>query len=60
MDFPAFARYVLMHRETGVPLYATCATAQEIATANANLRTRGLPHRFLPLDALPHHPAPAA
>lgn len=42
-----FAAYELMHVETGVALYQTCATAQEILRANANLRNRGLVHRFV-------------
>ena len=51
MDMPAFARYQLMHRETGTALYTTCATEAEIAAANANLRSRGVPHRYLPFHA---------
>lgn len=43
-----FAAYELMHVETGTSLYRTCATEQEILNANANLRNRGNPNRFVP------------
>lgn len=43
-----FAAYQLMQIDTGVPLYTTHATQQEILEANANLRNRGLPNRFVP------------
>jgi hypothetical protein len=59
MDLSAFARYALLHSQTGMPLYTTTATEDEIASANANLRRRGLPHRFLPVELLPHHAAAA-
>jgi len=42
-----FATYELMHVETGVPLYQTYATEYEILEANANLRNRGVLHRFV-------------
>jgi hypothetical protein len=42
-----FAAYELMHIETGIPLYRTCATEHEILEANANLKNRGLPNRFV-------------
>lgn len=59
MDLSVFARYALLHERTGTLLYTTCATPDEIASANANLRRRGLPHRFLPVELLPHHAATA-
>ena len=37
----------LMHVETGIPLYQTYATEYEILEANANLRNRGVLHRFV-------------
>lgn len=43
-----FAAYQLMQIDTGVPLYTTHATQHEILEANANLRNRGLPNRFVP------------
>ena len=43
-----FAAYELMHIETGTALYRTCATSDEILQANHNLKTRGLPNRFVP------------
>lgn len=48
LSMAAFAAYELMHIETGIPLYSTCATEQEILQANANLRNRGVPSRFVP------------
>lgn len=43
----SFAVYQLMQVDTGIPLYTTCATEQEILEANANLRNRGLSSRFV-------------
>jgi hypothetical protein len=48
ISMAGFAAFELMHIETGVPLYTTHATPQEILQANANLRNRGLPNRFVP------------
>lgn len=47
LSMGGFAAYELMHIETGVPLYRTCATEHEILEANANLKNRGLPNRFV-------------
>lgn len=47
VSMAGFAAYQLMHVETGIALYTTCATEQEILEANANLRNRGLPNRFV-------------
>lgn len=44
------AAYVFMQIDTGIPLYTTCATADEILRANENLRARGLNHRYVPAD----------
>ena len=44
-----FAAYELMQIETGIALYTTYATAQEILKANANLRNRGFNARFVPV-----------
>jgi hypothetical protein len=49
LSMAAFAAYELMHIETGTALYSTCATEQEILQANANLRNRGIPSRFVPV-----------
>lgn len=48
ISMAGFAAYQLMQVETGIPLYTTCATEQEILRANANLRDRGLTARFVP------------
>ena len=42
-----FAVYQLMQIDTGIPLYSTCATEDEILEANANLRNRGVSSRFV-------------
>jgi len=60
-----FAAYELMHVETGIALYTTCATEQEILQANANLRNRGLTSRFVlagtfSLPSLHNPPSPHA
>ncbi len=49
MDFSmaGLAAYELMQVETGIPLYTTCATEQEILKANTNLRNRGLSFRYV-------------
>ncbi len=46
-----FAAYELMQIDTGIALYTTFATATEILKANANLRQRGIPSRFIPAGA---------
>lgn len=43
-----FAAYELMQIETGIALYTTYATTQEILKANTNLRDRGFSFRFVP------------
>lgn len=50
MAMAGFAAYELMHIETGIALYRTFATEGEILQANANLRNRGVPNRFVPAD----------
>ena len=48
ISMAGFAAYELMQVETGIPLYTTCATEQEILRANNNLRERGFSFRFIP------------
>lgn len=48
ISMAGLAAYELMQVETGVSLYTTCATEQEILKANTNLRNRGLSIRFVP------------
>ena len=48
LSMAGFAAFQLMHIETGIALYTTHATPDEILEANANLRNRGLPNRFVP------------
>ena len=48
------ADYVLLHRDTGMPLYSTCATEAEIQRANANLRRSGNRNRYVAARHLPH------
>lgn len=43
-----FAAYQLINIHTGTALYSTVATEHEILEANANLRHRGLPSRYVP------------
>lgn len=43
----AFATYQLVNMATGISLYETFATPEEIVQANHNLRERGIPSRFL-------------
>jgi hypothetical protein len=45
---PGFAAYQLIQVDTGVALYRTCATADEILHANDNLRRSGFAYRFYP------------
>ncbi len=48
------ADYVLLHRDTGMALYATCATEAEIQRANANLRRSGNRNCYVAARHLPH------
>ena len=50
------ADYVLLHRDTGMALYSTCATEAEIQRANANLRRSGNRNRYVAARHLPHPP----
>lgn len=45
----AYAAYELVCVDTGIPLYSTYATRDEIIQANRNLRDRKVPSRFYPL-----------
>lgn len=45
-----FAAYQLLNVHTGVALYSTTATAQEIQQANQNLQHRGYNTRFVPIE----------
>jgi hypothetical protein len=49
MTMDGFAAYELRHLETGVFLYSTTASTEEIVRANENLRQRELPSRFFPV-----------
>lgn len=44
----AYAAYELVRVDTGIPLYSTYATRDEIIQANRNLRDRRVPSRFYP------------
>jgi hypothetical protein len=46
-----FAAYELMQVTTGIALYTTIATANEILKANANLKERGIDSRFVPVGS---------
>jgi hypothetical protein len=48
------ADYVLLHRDTGVAQYSTCASEAEIQRANANLRRSGNRNRYRAARHLPH------
>jgi hypothetical protein len=54
LDQESRADYVLLHRDTGIPLYSTCATEAEIHRANANLRRSGNRNRYVAARHLPH------
>ena len=54
LDQETRADYVLLHRDTGMPLYSTCATEVEIQRANANLRRSGNRNRYVAARHLPH------
>ena len=45
---------MLLHRDTGMVLYSTCATANEIHRANLGLRRAGVRHRYVAARLLPH------
>lgn len=45
----AYAAYELVRVDTGVALYSTYATRDEIIQANRNLRDRNVASRFYPL-----------
>lgn len=59
LDRETRADYVLLHRDTGMPLYSTCATESEIHRANANLRRSGNRNRYVAARHLPHPPREA-
>lgn len=54
LDQETRADYVLLHRDTGMPLYSTCATELEIQRANANLMRSGNRNRYVAARHLPH------
>ena len=47
--------YVLLHRVTGLALYSTRATEEEIHRANSNLRQAGHRSRYVAARYLMHH-----
>jgi hypothetical protein len=47
--------YVLLHRDTGLALYTTRATEEEIHRANSNLRQAGHRSRYVAARHLMHH-----
>ena len=53
----SFAVYVLL-QPTGVPLYSTTASAEEITAANASLEAYGNSCRFVPKSSLMSTPFP--
>lgn len=55
-----FAAFVLCHMITGISLYQTYATYDEILDANERLRSRGLPHRYIPAPVNPEIPLPSS
>jgi len=48
MSSAAFALYDLCNPVTGMVLYRTYATTNEILNANARLRARGITNRYYP------------
>jgi hypothetical protein len=54
LDQETRADYVLLHRDTGMALYSTCATEAEIQRANTNLRRSGNRNRYVAARHLPH------
>lgn len=43
---PQYQQYTMVYVDTGIPLYTTTATQDEIFRANRNLRDNGLAARF--------------
>lgn len=54
--FAAYERYELIRVDTGIPLYSTCATRDEIIQANVNLKNKNIPSRFYPVGTF-HMPS---
>jgi hypothetical protein len=52
---PEASDYVLLHRDTGLALYRTRATEEEIARANSSLSRAGQRSRFVTVRYLMHH-----
>jgi hypothetical protein len=52
---PEASDYVLLHRDTGLALYRTRATEEEIARANSSLSRAGQRSRFVTVRHLMHH-----
>jgi hypothetical protein len=52
---PETSDYVLLHRDTGLALYTTRATEQEIHRANSNLSIAGQRSRFVAARYLMQH-----
>lgn len=48
ISMAGFAAYQLIQIDTGMALYRTIATRDEILEANHNLRARGIASRFVP------------
>lgn len=48
-----FAVYQLLNVHTGMALYSTTATQDEIQMANQNLQMQGQPTRFVPVQVAP-------
>jgi hypothetical protein len=46
--------YVLLHRDSGLALYTTRATEEEIHRANSNLRQAGQRSRYVAAQLLMH------
>jgi hypothetical protein len=46
--------HLLLHRDTGAILYATVATREEIARANARLEAHGERLRYVPARLVGH------
>jgi len=46
--------YVLLHRDTGMVLYSTHATATAVHRANQRLGECGVRHRYVAARLLPH------
>lgn len=53
---PGYRQFELVNVETGMKLYSTCATFDEVTAANDNLRKRTLNYRFY-LAGTYHAPA---